>query len=829
MTCLCSRMVCLFYLMLCIHANGQPHTIDISHPGDKLVTGHLTLGINHDPDGNVLSANSLYFTKNGKPWYPVMGEFHFSRFPKEQWEESILKMKAAGIDIIATYVFWIYHEEEEGKWNWTDNFDLRGFVSLCKKHGMYVLVRIGPWCHGEVRNGGFPDWLLKKQLKTRTNDPLYLDYVKKFYNHISLQLEGSYFKDGGPVIGAQIENEFRFNNAKGWAHITTLLDLAKQAHIDVPFYTATGWPGSNIHQNELIPVWGAYPEAPWDKRTTQLPPSPNYLFDTLRSDPAIGNDLNGNAKDTNNYAGYRYPYGTAEMGGGIQITYHRRPIIGPKDVLGLALAKIGSGANLVGYYMFHGGHNPVGKLSTLQESKASAYPNDYPILNYDFQAPIGEWGQLRPSYSYLKLLHLFLNDLGDKLAVCDTYFPAEKVHGPSDSSSLRWSVRSKDGNGFIFINNYQRQVKMQPINGVRLNLKMPAGSTMQIPEKSGLDIPADCQAVWPINLMMGNVLLKYATLQPLCILHDSGTETYVFFENEDIKGEYVICGKEIADYAPSKDVFIEKENGFYTVKPIHPDKNCLLRFNLKNGKHLQIITLTQQQALEAWKVTVWGKERLILSNNDLIVTDNKIQLQQTGKGRFQLDIFPKPTSIAINKNVPFTKTVSGIFCNYVCELPEKKCPISWKENTSLATGLDPAMQSKIKGADSVHFSMPLYNTTLQSVPDARYYDVHIPKNALDGLANAFLKIDYSGDTEAFYLDNKLVADDFYYGMPATVGLKSIDPALLEKNITILITPLKEDSKIFFEKGLREKAARNGTSIKSIELLPEYQMSFTGRR
>ena len=694
---------------------------------------------------------------------------------------------------------------------------------------MYVLVRIGPWCHGEVRNGGFPDWLLKKQLKTRTNDPLYLDYVKKFYNHISLQLDGSYFKDGGPVIGAQIENEFRFNNAKGWAHITTLLGLAKQAHIDVPFYTATGWPGSNIHQNELIPVWGAYPEAPWDKRTTQLPPSPNYLFDTLRSDPAIGNDLNGNAKDTNNYAGYRYPYGTAEMGGGIQITYHRRPIIDPKDVLGLALAKIGSGANLIGYYMFHGGHNPTGKLSTFQESKASAYPNDYPILNYDFQAPIGEWGQLRPSYGYIKMLHLFLNDFGDKLAVCNTYFPTEKANGPSDTSSLRWSVRSKDGGGFIFINNYQRQVKMQPIRDVQLDLKMPDGPTIQIPEKSRLDIPADCQAVWPINLMMGNVLLKYATLQPLCILHDGDTETYVFFGNEDIKAEYLFDGKEIAGHVPSRGISVEKENGFYTVRPDHPGTNCQLRFNLKNGKHLQIITLTQQQALKAWKVTVWGKERLVLSDNDLVVTDNKIQLRQTGNSRFQLDIFPIPTSMAADKNVPFTKTVSGIFGNFVCGLPEKKCPVSWKENASLATGLDPAMQSKIKGADSVHFSMPLYNTTLRSVPDARYYDVHIPKNMLDGLANAFLKIDYTGDTEAFYLGDKLVADDFYYGLPATVGLRSIDPALLEKNITIVITPLKEDSRIFFEKGLREKAAQNGASIKSIGLLPEYQVSLTGRR
>lgn len=116
-------------------------------------------------------------------------------------------------------------------------------------------------------------------------------------------------------------------------------------------------------------------------------------------DASIGNDiLDYITDDTTNFSGYRYPYATAEMGGGNQITYHRRPIIEADDVTALAYVKTGSGANLMGYYMFHGGSNAIGKLSTLQESKATKYPNDYGIINYDFYAPIGEWGQLRPAY-----------------------------------------------------------------------------------------------------------------------------------------------------------------------------------------------------------------------------------------------------------------------------------------------------------------------------------------------------------------------------------------------------------------------------------------------
>ena len=52
--------------------------------------------------------NSFYVSINGKPAIPVMGEFHYSRYPAEQWEEQILKIKAGGVNVIPTYVSGIY-------------------------------------------------------------------------------------------------------------------------------------------------------------------------------------------------------------------------------------------------------------------------------------------------------------------------------------------------------------------------------------------------------------------------------------------------------------------------------------------------------------------------------------------------------------------------------------------------------------------------------------------------------------------------------------------------------------------------------------------------
>ena len=130
-------------------------------------------------DGHVLAVNSRYLLLDGRPWFPVMGEFQYTRYAAENWEQEILKMKAGGVRIISTYIFWIHHEEIEGQFDWSGRRDLRHFVELAGKHGMYVWARVGPWDHGEVRNGGLPDWLLQNT-KIRQNDAAYLKHVQRF-------------------------------------------------------------------------------------------------------------------------------------------------------------------------------------------------------------------------------------------------------------------------------------------------------------------------------------------------------------------------------------------------------------------------------------------------------------------------------------------------------------------------------------------------------------------------------------------------------------------------------------------------------------------------
>ena len=93
-------------------------------------------------------------------------------------------MKAGGLEIAATYVFWIHHEEIENQYDFSGDRDLRLFVQTCKECGMKLWLRIGPWAHGEARNGGFPDWLLKKEYEPRTNDERYFSVVERWYKKI---------------------------------------------------------------------------------------------------------------------------------------------------------------------------------------------------------------------------------------------------------------------------------------------------------------------------------------------------------------------------------------------------------------------------------------------------------------------------------------------------------------------------------------------------------------------------------------------------------------------------------------------------------------------
>lgn len=491
---------------------------------EPLLINRLNMG-GKNPKGEEINVTSRYFTRNGKPWIGVMGEFHFSRYSRENWHRELAKMKAGGITIVSTYLFWIYHEEIEGKMDFGGDNDIRAFIEECKDVGLDVVIRIGPWAHGECRNGGFPDWLLKKDYKLRDNNEEYLAIVKKWYQSIYNEVKGLFYKDGGNIIAVQIENEF-VDNAE---HLAKLKEIAVECGFIAPIYTVTGWnsaSGAKIPVDEVVPVFGGYCEAPWENHMNRLSPSPHYFFNRMRNDSAIGTDLIAKTQSDGWQLPYeRYPFATCELGGGIEVTHHRRPIIKPMDIYAVSLVKLGDGNNLVGYYMYHGGTNKIGELSTFNETKVTGYPNDYPILSYDFQAPLSEYGEVREQYGLLNMLHMFVNDFGEEFAPMIAVDSGNTV-AADDTNSLRYGMRTDGKRGFVFVNHYQRLTELADIENAVISAE-----NVEFPP---IDVKGEVSFFMPFNMKMGDSVLEYATAQPLC----KCGETYFFAEIPNIKAEY---------------------------------------------------------------------------------------------------------------------------------------------------------------------------------------------------------------------------------------------------------------------------------------------------
>jgi len=765
------------------------------------IKGHLKMG-DVNPEGTSLIPNSRYLEKGDRPWLPVMGEFHYSRYSEERWEEEILKMKAAGIDIIASYIFWIHHEEEEGKFNWSGNCNLRRFVELCGQHGMYFLARIGPWCHGECRNGGFPDWLLSKGCKLRTDDPTYLHYVRILYREIAKQLEGLYYKDGGPIIGIQLENELQH----GSQHLLTLKRIAQEEGMLAPLYTVTGWGGdggAEFPELEVIPMFGGYPEAPWEQHVNELKPNLGYFFSAVRNDAGIGNDLFGSSSTPtvdNSKLGL-YPYFTCEIGGGIQYTYHRRPLLSPDDVASVPMVKLASGANMLGYYMFHGGSNPIGRLSTMQESRDTNYPNDYPVISYDFQAAIGQYGQIREHYHILKCFHLFLRDFGHRLAPMVTVLPDKLPKDRYDTTTARMAIRvARDGSGFIFFNNHQRYPGIGDIPGVQAHVHLDE-EVLSLPSVP-FTLKKDAYFFWPFNFKMEDVVLKQATVQPLCLVNSGNEVAYFFIACEGVAPEYIFKGDiNIVDPAGSR---VLKENGDTVMMCVKAGMASPIRICTEKGDIL-LVTLTPEEARRSWKGNIGGQDVFVMcQGNDLYFKG--VELVVYGENpEAIMTVYPSIKRKLYAKGKQLAAEKLGIFERYRIKLPQKDIDADVIEDK---TPLPNKYDKYLFVADD-------------ELDEVRQWKIVLPKDSLEDVHDVLVRVNFIGDVIQAFAKDELVNDGYYNGGPFDIALSMCEDKWQE-GIIIKVSPLTRDKGIYLQKWPEFTKGRMAELI-NVEALPVYNV------
>jgi beta-galactosidase len=181
------------------------------------------------------------FLLDGNPFQIISGEMHPARIPAAYWHHRIQMAKAMGCNTISVYVFWNYHEKEEGVFDFSsDNHNLGEFFKTVQEEGLWLIVRPGPYVCAEWEFGGIPPYLLRiPDIKLRCMDPRYMAAAERYMKNLAAEIKPYLITNGGPVLMLQIENEYgSYGNDRNY--ISKLKDIWVENGIDVPFFTGDG-------------------------------------------------------------------------------------------------------------------------------------------------------------------------------------------------------------------------------------------------------------------------------------------------------------------------------------------------------------------------------------------------------------------------------------------------------------------------------------------------------------------------------------------------------------------------------------------------------------
>lgn len=322
------------------------------------------------------------FRYDGKPIQIHSGEMHFARIPEAYWRQRLKMIRAMGLNAVATYIFWNYHETAPGKWDFsTGNHNIREFIKTAQQEGLMVILRPGPYACAEWEFGGYPWWLQKdKEMTIRSKDQRFLDSCKIYINKLAAQVKDLQITHGGPVIMVQAENEFGsyvsqrkdIPLADHKIYSAAIKNLLVKAGFDVPLFTSDGdW----LFEGGTIA--GALPTANGETDVVKL------------------------KKLINQYHNQTGPYMVAEYYPGWLDHWGEQFIKVSTDTVIKNLEAYLKDTVSFNIYMVHGGTNFAFTSGANYNKQHQIQPD---ITSYDYDAPISEAGWETPKYTALRTL-----------------------------------------------------------------------------------------------------------------------------------------------------------------------------------------------------------------------------------------------------------------------------------------------------------------------------------------------------------------------------------------------------------------------------------------
>ncbi|GAA1466447.1 beta-galactosidase [Microbacterium thalassium] len=704
-----------------------------------------------------LELTSRRIVRNGRTWIPVSGEMHYSRVPRERWEQRLRQMAAGGITVVATYVPWIHHAPDDARASFDGNLDVAAFVDLARAQGLEVVLRIGPWVHGEIRNGGFPDWVQDAPVAHRTDDPAYLALVRAWWEQLGAALEGRC--EPGTVLGIQLENELYDQPG----HLVTLKRLARECGMSAPLWTATAWGGAQLPPEEVFPLYGGYadgfwvdPQAPWDATFRD-----HFFFSDVWDDPGIGADVrDGEAGDDRVPLSEWFPPATCELGGGMATAYHRRPLPTGRDVATVGHCKIGNGSAWQGYFMYVGGTNP---RRGLQESHASGYPNDMPQLGYDFHAPVGESGRLGDGHAELRAQNAFLAAFGPMLDAKSSHLPDVRPSGVEDSETLRWAYRGDRDGGFLFVAWHQPHVPLAAYRAASFKLDL-GDAVLRLPS-APIDIPAGTLARWPVHLATGGVRIEWLTASALTLLEGS-VPTFVAVAEQDVPVELALGGGAVIEGAHE----LVDEGGDRVVARLEPSREPVRL--VASGGAVDLLVLPAEEARRTWvPQDATGRARRLILADDEITWD--------ADGRVELRTAAEHPGAASYD--PIARAFTPLVVQYSDGIAQTRAVLVEPQL--------PAGDGRPRGYGS-HDGRPSAPGDDVIAAFSAEYRLIVPEDAID--SDACLEVAWAGDVADLCVDGRIVADRFWDGSRWRVNCHDagIVPGV---DVVLRILPLAKDS------------------------------------
>ncbi|MFK4789670.1 beta-galactosidase [Microbacterium sp. ZW T5_56] len=703
--------------------------------------------------------------RDGRGVVPVSGELHYSRVPRARWRERLERMRANGITLVSTYVIWAHHVLADGSTDFTGDRDVAAFIDEAHRAGLGVVLRIGPWAHGEVRNGGFPDAVQALPVAHRTEDPAYLAVVRPWFVRIGTEVARSAHASEA-IWAIQLENELYDQPA----HLSTLQQLAREAGLRAPLWTATAWGGAQLPETGVMPLFGGYADGFWVDPQEDWHPSfrqhfvPSHEWD----DPGTGADVRAALGASDTVSGTRllgFPPATCELGGGMATAYHRRPVPAGADIAAVAHIKIGNGSAWQGYYMFAGGRNPRPGLG---ESHATGYPNDVPDLSYDFHAPLGQGGTAGAALAPLRVQHAFLQAFGDRLAELRSALPDSGSPNPDDLKTLRWAARladDPDPTGFVMVTHHRAHEQVEPVTGVRFTLH--GGTDVVFPD-APITIAPGTLARFPVNLDWGDARLSWATASAVTLLNgDSSTLVLVS-----------------VDGVPPRAAI----GGSATPLPLG---------TTRIGERADLLVLPAAVHDQIWVIEHAGNRTLFLSDGDLRC-DGAGSVLVRGATFVQVYDVAGRSFVSVHPDGPEADAVAD-----VTHADEEHAVRAVMRDSAIGTTRMPVGEPTPVAAHLVRaggdvpadYGFRDGRHTAPTEPDYEAFAAHIVLDVpvRPDATDTVLSIDWEGDAARLRRDSEIIDDRFWDGSTWHVSLADLAPGAHELLLEIL--PLSRRSTV----------------------------------